>query len=289
MDQQFFLAANSGRGFASCYSDYPGEGVFLHIIKGGPGTGKSGFMRRILDAAAARGLDTESILCSGDPDSLDAVCIPALGQAWVDGTAPHVREPAVFGAESDYVNLGQFCRTPLPEPEGRRAAALTAAYRNSYREAYDLLRQALEAIGPVPERQLPEGVRRRYLSAISCRGELRLTETIEKLCKQIIPAPDLFRTLEQAASHGEEAIACPRPLDPGRLEAVLLPERSLALLAQEEPEPAPARRAKARAMEKLREAKALHDALEEIYRPFMDFKALDAFTERSLRALFDVE
>ena len=286
MDLQFFLAANSGRGFASCYEDFPGEGVFLHIIKGGPGTGKSGFMRRIRDAAAARGLDTESILCSGDPDSLDAVCIPALGQAWVDGTAPHVREPAVFGTESDYVNLGQFCRTPLPEPEGRRAAALTTAYKASYREAYELLKTALEAIGPAAEMQLPEGVGRRYLSAISCRGELQLTDTIEKLCKQVVPSPDLFRALERAAAQGEKAIACPQPLDPGRLEAVLLPEQSLALLKPEEPEPVPARRAKKRAMEKLREAKALHDTLEEVYRPFVNFAALDSFTERSLKALF---
>ena len=287
MDLQFFLAANSGRGFVSCYEDFPGEGVFLHIIKGGPGTGKSGFMRRIRDAAAARGLDTESILCSGDPDSLDAVCIPALAQAWVDGTAPHVREPAVFGTDSDYVNLGQFCRTPLPEPESRRAAALTAAYKASYREAYDQLHTALETIGPAAEIQLPEGVERRYLSAISCRGELRLTETINKLCKQIAPSTELFRALERAAAQGEKAIACLQPLDSGCLEAVLLPGQSLALLKPEEPEPAPARRAKARAMEKLRQAKALHDALEEVYRPFMDFAALDAFTERCLGALFD--
>ena len=34
-------------------------------------------------------------------------------------------------------------------------------------------------------------------------------------------------------------------------------------------------------MEKLREAKALHDELEAVIRPFMDFAALDAFAERS--------
>ena len=95
-DTTFFLAANSGRGLASFYEDFPGRGVFLHIVKGGPGTGKSGFMRRIRAAAAARGLDTESILCSGDPDSLDALVIPALAQAWMDGTAPHVREPGIL-------------------------------------------------------------------------------------------------------------------------------------------------------------------------------------------------
>ena len=38
--------------------------------------------------AEEAGLDTEYILCSGDPDSLDAVILPAVGTAIVDGTAP---------------------------------------------------------------------------------------------------------------------------------------------------------------------------------------------------------
>ena len=65
MDTQFFLAANSGRGFVSRYAGFPGEGAFLHILKGGPGSGKSSFLKRIRTEAAARGLDTESILCAG--------------------------------------------------------------------------------------------------------------------------------------------------------------------------------------------------------------------------------
>ena len=52
MDTCFFLAANSRSGFCSLYEGFPeNEGVFLHIIKGGPGTGKSGFMRRIAATA----------------------------------------------------------------------------------------------------------------------------------------------------------------------------------------------------------------------------------------------
>ena len=39
------------------------------------------------------GLETEYILCSGDPDSLDGVHIPRLRTAIVDGTAPHGTAP----------------------------------------------------------------------------------------------------------------------------------------------------------------------------------------------------
>ena len=43
--------------------------------------------------AEESGLETEYILCSGDPDSLDAVVLPRLGAAVVDGTAPHGTAP----------------------------------------------------------------------------------------------------------------------------------------------------------------------------------------------------
>ena len=46
-------------------------------------------MRRVGKAMEEHGLDVEYIVCSGDPDSLDAVVFPALNTAIVDGTAPH--------------------------------------------------------------------------------------------------------------------------------------------------------------------------------------------------------
>ena len=145
MQQTYFLGGNSCRGFFSLYDGFPPEeGAFLHIIKGGPGTGKSGFMRKIGEAAEARGMDVHYVLCSGDPDSLDGVYIPALHQAWVDGTAPHVVEPRHFGVDSDYVNLGRFVRLPMAEKDREEVLRLTAEYRALYAEAYEKLRQAKE-------------------------------------------------------------------------------------------------------------------------------------------------
>ena len=144
MIQTYFLGANCGKGFVSLYAGFPPGGAFLHILKGGPGTGKSGFMRRIGEAAEARGIDVHYVLCSGDPDSLDGVYIPALHQAWVDGTAPHVVEPRHFGVDSDYVNLGDFVRLPMAEKDREEVRRLTKEYRALYAEAYEKLRQAKE-------------------------------------------------------------------------------------------------------------------------------------------------
>ena len=114
-------------------------------------------------------------------------------------------------------------------------------------------------------------------------------EWIIQLCKQnyvFRSAASLAAAAEQAAAQGLDVIACPRPLDPGRLEAVLLPELSLALLAPPPAESAASVRALERAVEKLREAKSLHDELEAVIRPFMDFTALDAYAERCLGGIF---
>ena len=143
MNQTYFLGGNSCRGFFSLYDGFPPEeGAFLHIIKGGPGTGKSGFMRKIAEAAEARGMEVHYVLCSGDPDSLDGVYIPALHAAWVDGTAPHVVEPRHFGADSDYVNLGRFVRLPMAEKDRGEIRRITAAYKALYAEAYEKLKEA---------------------------------------------------------------------------------------------------------------------------------------------------
>ena len=87
---QYFLGANAPTGFYSLYDGLlpPEKARAIYILKGGPGCGKSTLMRKIGAWAEESGLKTEYILCSGDPDSLDAVILPALGVAIVDGTAP---------------------------------------------------------------------------------------------------------------------------------------------------------------------------------------------------------
>ena len=52
-----FAASNSGKGFCSYYGDIFSEKTILrrYLIKGGPGTGKSSFMREIAQRAREAG------------------------------------------------------------------------------------------------------------------------------------------------------------------------------------------------------------------------------------------
>ena len=343
MEETYFLGANSRAGFASLYRHFAAApGDTLHVIKGGPGTGKSGFMRAIAAAAKERGFDVETLLCSGDPDSLDGVYIPALRQGWVDGTAPHTTDPAHFGADGDYVDLGRFCRLPLTDPDRARVTALYAAYQARYAAAYRWLAAAGAARDAAPGPALPEDAQRklrrrirgilqrlaprgeggalsaRFLSAVSCRGELKLElparyATVYRLDEGRGLAPQALRMAEEeAAARGLARIRCCSPLCPDQPEGLLLPEAGIALLAGEKGAegersihldallPPPDREEKlARrrasqlqhaaleaAVEQLRLAKEKHDELEAVYRPYMDFAALTDFTKQTVRRIF---
>lgn len=345
MIQRYFLGANSKDGFISLYGGFAAaSGDRLHVIKGGPGTGKSSFMRRIAARAEALGLDTELVLCSGDPASLDGVYIPALRRGWVDGTAPHTLDPAVFGVSGDYVNLGRFCRLPLSAADAVEALRLTAAYKALYARAYaclsaaaSLRRSAHEPLwrGELrehAEKRLSSLLRRRasggggretqrFLSALSCDGELRLGGEIAQLCPTVCALEDGFGLAADAlrfaaaesARLGLERVLCPSPLDPGEPEALLLPGAGLALLRGDwglegvrrlrldtlvpaemrRALRAPLRRCRrlsqdalGEGLDALRQAKALHDELEAVYRPYMDFNALSDFCEQEIARIF---
>ena len=108
--KHYFLGANGPKGFVSLYREFcsPDSGNFLWVIKGGPGCGKSTFMKKIGKAAEESGLDVEYVLCSSDPDSLDGVLIPQWHVGYADGTAPHVLDVSFPAAAGAYLDLGPF-------------------------------------------------------------------------------------------------------------------------------------------------------------------------------------
>ena len=255
MTKTYFLGANSEDGFFSLYDFFPPDGAFLHIIKGGPGGGKSGFMRAIGAEAERRGLDTEYVLCSGDPDSLDGVYIPALNAAWVDGTAPHALEPKIFGVTGDYVNLGRFCRVPT-KASADRIADISRSYKKLYAEAYGYISAAgklsaaaefqfdalARRIETILRRCPPEDTPRErhiFLRAISCRG-LISPESAPDGYGEVYqftsafggsaPALELVRKI--AARHGLSALVSMSPLHPRQADTVLLPGCGIAFFGE---------------------------------------------------------
>lgn len=106
--KHLFPGGNTSVGFYSYYHHLSGpEAVRIFILKGGPGVGKSTFMRRIGEEMSGRGYDLEHHHCSSDNGSLDGLVIPAIGVALLDGTKPHIVDPVYPGAVDEIVNLGE--------------------------------------------------------------------------------------------------------------------------------------------------------------------------------------
>ena len=264
---RFFLGSNSEHGFHSLYDNFAsGAEDFLYIIKAGPGTGKSTFMRKIGKAAEEKGYDVEYILCSGDPDSLDGVYIPALHVGWADGTAPHVMDPVYFGADGAYLDLGRFCDTKGVRTHRKEITDLTQRYRGEYAKAYaytaaagrvdnvvcdgffsrEILEKVKKRANSAIRREFgtkhagtPGEVVKRFLSAVSCKGKVFLADTLKPLCQRVYLVENqcglaesyLQIILEAGLASGANALLCPTPLRPNALEAVLFPELGVGFIA----------------------------------------------------------
>lgn len=108
--RNMFPGGNTSVGFFSFYNYIinreSAKRVF--ILKGGPGVGKSTFMKKISETMQNLGYDAEHMHCSSDNNSLDGVVIPSIGVALIDGTSPHVCDPVFPGTVDEIIHLGDF-------------------------------------------------------------------------------------------------------------------------------------------------------------------------------------
>ena len=335
----FFLGANSPAGFYSLYSELisPARARRIYLIKGGPGCGKSTLMRQVEQQALQAGLSAQRILCSGDPDSLDALLLPEVNVALADATSPHVLEPKFPGVVEQYVNLGSCydheglqtvreeimsCMTGYPACYRRAYRCLDAAFELSEdvratlltpqlsqrlsRRARGILRRELK-----PKRDEEKGqVTRRFLSAVTHKGPMTLFDTAAALCPRLYVLQDeyalghelLMELLAGAVEGGYDVISCPDPMAPERLQHLLIPEIGLGFVTSTPacpyagpcarrirldaaPEGVLVREARPRlrfalkvsaalldeAVTSLAQAKQMHDELEGLYNPYVDF------------------
>lgn len=143
-ENAYFAASNSIKGFFSYYDEIFGAARVrrVYAVKGGPGTGKSRFLRDVAEYAQERGWSCEYIYCSSDPASLDGVilsCRRCEGIALLDATAPHVYEPSCPGAREELVNLGAFWDPAVLSSHRTEIEELNRAKKNAYRSAYRYL------------------------------------------------------------------------------------------------------------------------------------------------------
>ncbi len=175
---------------------------------------------------------------------------------------------------------------------------------------------ALKPIGDSPK------ISRRFLEAITPAGGWFCTESARTLCERVyilrddyLLAPRLLKLLlQRATAFGHTCIVCYSPLQPqGAPAHLLIPSAGAAFLCDSAAHPcegdafcrldlsstlAPALRRELQfcldtklallrqAAVHMRQAKRLHDRMELLCRPFVDFEAVDHFTAATVARLF---
>ena len=269
--QKFFLGANSAEGFVSYFGDcyIPGE-WHAYIIKGGPGSGKSSFMKYIAKKAEDRGYTVTLCPCSSDPNSLDGVIIEEIKTAVLDGTAPHVVEPKLPGGCENIINLGEFWNSEKLFSSAADIAAAAAQNSKLHKTASAYICAAGElmlddlklsrlctdraaalkfakklADGYIPERN--GGVAEefvRFIGGTTPEGIVAYSKTVTEFYKNIIVIEDKFGGASgeimkyiraTAKQKGYGVITLRNPFLPSELiDHVLLPELSLAFVTESE-------------------------------------------------------
>ena len=139
-NDRYFAAANSYGGFISyfnrefCSTDFSR----VYVIKGGPGTGKSSFMKKMAKAFDCYECDIEYIFCSSDPKSLDGIKIQKNNKkvAILDGTAPHERDAVVGGAVDEIINLAENWDRRFLISQREKILDIGEEKANAYKRAY---------------------------------------------------------------------------------------------------------------------------------------------------------
>lgn len=269
--QKYFLAANSCQGFYSAFTDNYSvtDGWQVTLIKGGPGTGKSSFMRHLAAHGIKRGEETVLCACSSDPQSLDGVIFPERKKIVLDATAPHTVEPRCVGVCENIVDLGAFwSREKL---QNARAEILTEAAQNKHFHAaaarhlaaagqlmndrYKIAAAATDTdkvfsfAKRLAKQYLPpvrgNAVGRewvRFIEGTTPKGILSYPKTVTEHFDEImmltdsrgsVSAPLMAKLREEALRAGYDILTLKNPFFPEtRIDHLLIPERSLAFVTE---------------------------------------------------------
>lgn len=265
--RHMFPGGNTCKGFYSYYdhimSQEQANRVF--VVKGGPGTGKSTFMRRVADRFVKKGYDVEVMHCSSDPGSLDGVVVPGLHVAIMDGTAPHEVDPKNPGAIDETINLGEFWDTGKIERNRekiyginleigklfKRTYRYLAAAAHVYEDNSDIFRVAMDRQKAVmaanriikehfeqdPVSEYGGGIRKLFATAVTPRGLRSFLPSILNVKKIVVLKSSpwnttdevISRIIEAARDRGfyTEVLYC--GLFPEKPEHVVVPEKDLCV------------------------------------------------------------
>ena len=261
--KKYFAAANGYDGFVSYFDKIFDSRTLerLFILKGGPGTGKNSFMRRVSDYFSSAEYETERFYCSSDPSSLDGIIIKkgGIAIAIIDGTAPHERDANIPGACETLINLGDSWDVRWLRAQRDKIFALNEEKKDAYSTAYAYLKMgkaAFEYQKNICKKSfdfksakiIAEEIMRNCTGADQRSESIRLTsafckdgdvklKTIENISETLVgiggktPQVNLFMeaVVDSAREKGISLQLSPSPLDRSLFDTVYVPKEKIGI------------------------------------------------------------
>ena len=143
-ERHIFLGGNTSKGFHSFFNYIINKEDANKVIcvKGGPGTGKSYLMKKVAAYFLDKGYSVEYNHCSSDEKSLDGIVIPDLKIAMLDGTSPHMVDPIYPGAMDEIINMGVALDNYALSLKKKELIEIYKEISNNFKRAYMFLAAA---------------------------------------------------------------------------------------------------------------------------------------------------
>ena len=167
--KNYFLSANTSKGFVDFFKDAQSHCERAYILKGCTGNGKSTLIEKVATLAFADGYDVERVHCSLNTSNLDGVIIPNLGVGLFDGSEPHITEARVQGMRDTLIDLGEYIDTDGVCDKLELAEKLIGSINLSYKSLYSNYAKAKE---------IHDDWERLYLENISFEALDELTQIV---------------------------------------------------------------------------------------------------------------
>lgn len=270
MNQSYFLGSSSKNNFFSLFNQLVPkiEGQYTFLIKGGPGTGKSSFMKKIAYEIEAKDIECERIYCSSDPNSLDGIIIPSLRVCIADATSPHTMDPDYPGASAEIIHLGECWDKQKLRENSKKIIELTDKNKACHRRSRRFIDSAFSIYADgericrenLDKRRLERYAARisaryfkkpsgrigleklRLLDAITPKGYYFLNETVDSLCDKKIVFEDDFGVAAAIAigeirtyalASGFSVISSPFIANDKKIRHIIIPQLGLGFFTKD--------------------------------------------------------
>lgn len=270
MKQAYFLGSSSRNNFFSLFNQLVPkiEGQYTFLIKGGPGTGKSSFMKKIAAEIEAKDIECEMIYCSSDPDSIDGIIIPSLRVCIADATSPHTMDPDYPGASAEIISLGECWNKQKLRENSKKIIELTDKNKACHRRSRRFIDSAFSIYADgericrenIDKRRLERYAARisaryfkkpsgrigleklRLLDAITPKGYYFLNETVDSLCDKKIVFEDDFGVAASvvigeirtyALASGFSVISSPFIANDKKIRHIIIPQLGLGFFTKD--------------------------------------------------------